>query len=182
MNVEDCFYVDSGLSYDGVPATAISGLDHLEGESVAVLADGNVVEGLTVASGAITLPQAASKVHVGLSYTPAIETLDVDTASPSDTLKANLVSISKVTIEVEKTRGGFVGPRLDGEVTGAIVYQEIKPRFESDSYDTISLKTYKQEVFVDPQWSKGGGIRIEQRSPLPMAILSVIPSVDVGGS
>ena len=60
--------------------------------------------------------------------------------------------------------------------------REIKPRFDSDNYDPIALKTYKQEVIIDPQWSKGGGLRIEQRDPLPMTILSVIPQIDVGGN
>jgi endo-alpha-1,4-polygalactosaminidase (GH114 family) len=179
---EDCFYVDSGLSYNGAPATSFSGLDHLEGEDVIVLADGYVVEGHTVSSGSITLATAASKVHVGLPYVPAIELLDIDVTSPTDTLKGKEVSVSKVIIEVEKTLGGWVGAKKDPNSGETAVFQEIKPRFVSDSYDALELKTYKQEVIIDPQWSKGGGVRIEQRAPLPMAILSVIPRVDVGGS
>ena len=182
IDAEDAFYVDSGLSYDGSAATTISGLNHLEGEAVDVLADGYEVTGLTVASGSITLSRAASKVHVGLKYTPVIETLDIDTNSPTETLKAKSVSVSKVYIEVEATRGGFVGARQDTNSGNSTTFQEIKPRFDSDGYNAIALKSYKQEVTIDPGWSKGGGIRIEQRSPLPMAILSVIPRVDVGGS
>ena len=178
---EDCFYVDSGLTYDGAPATVISDLGHLEGEAVAVLADGDEVTGLTVSSGAITLPRAASKVHIGLAYTPAIELLDIEQAS-TETLKSRSVSVSKVVVEVEKSRGGFVGPRKDGEDTTSIVFHEIQPRFISDSYDPITLKTYKAEVIIEPQWSRGGGVRIEQRSPLPLTILSVIPQVDIGGN
>ena len=180
ISSEDCFYVDSGLTYDGAPATVISGLDHLEGETVVILTDGYTVPDQVVTSGAITLQRAASKVHVGLSYTPVIETLDIDTPSPSQTVKSQSVSVSKVTIEVEKSRGGFVGPRQDNGSDAPM--SEIKPRFDSDNYDPIALKTYKQEVFIEPQWHKGGGLRIEQRSPLPLTILSVIPQVDVGGN
>tara|TARA_R110000737_G_scaffold73663_1_gene102520 strand:+ start:3706 stop:6027 length:2322 start_codon:yes stop_codon:yes gene_type:complete len=176
----NCFYVDSGLTYEGAPATIISGLGHLEGESVTILTDGYTVPDQVVSSGTITLERAASKVHVGLSYTPAIETLDIDTPSPSQTVKSQSVSVSKVTIEMEGSRGGFVGPRQDNDSTPPM--SEIKPRFDDDNYDPVALKTYKQEVFIQPQWSKGGGLRIEQRAPLPMAILSVIPQVDVGGN
>ena len=179
---EDCFYVDSGLSYDGSAITAVSGLDHLEGEEVIVLADGNVVEDLVVASGSITLPRAASKIHVGLQYIPAIETLDIDIPSAQDTLKSKSVSVSKVYIEVEKSRGGWVVPKSDVESGYTPTSFEIKPRFQSDGYDSIQLKTFKQEVIIDPLWSKGGGLRIEQRSPLPLSILSIIPDVDVGGN
>jgi hypothetical protein len=171
------FCVDSGLSYNGSSATIISGLDHLEGEDVAVLADGNEVTGMTVISGSITLPRAATVVHVGLAYLPVIELLDVDINSSSESIKANEISVSRVTIEVEKSRGGFVGPKLDGGLTGEMI--EIKPRFQSDGYETIELKTFKQSVDIVPGWSQGGGVRIEQRSPLPLTILSVIPKIDV---
>lgn len=177
-SADNAFCVDSGLSYNGAPTTAISGLNHLEGEAVAVLADGNEVTGLTVSGGAITLPRAASVVHVGLAYTPAIELLDIDSPGQT-TLKGREVSVSQVVIEVEKSRGGFIGPKLDAGGTGQML--EIKPRFDSDGYDAIALKTFKEEINIDPQWQKGGGVRIEQRSPLPLAILSVIPRVDISG-
>ena len=179
---EDSFYVDSGLSYDGVATTAISGLTHLEGKPVAVLADGYEIKNLIVASGAITLPTAASKVHVGLAYTPVIELLDIDTVSPTETLKSRSVSVSKVYIEVQNSRGGWVGPRVDVDSFTTATFYEIKPRYTGSGYDALSLKTQKLEVTIDPQWSKGGGVRIEQRSPLPLNILSVIPRVDAGGS
>lgn len=157
--------------------TSISGLSHLEGRAVAVTADGNEVTGLTVSAGAITLPRPAAVVHVGLAYTPAIETLDIDQPG-QQTFKSKHVSVSRVIIEVEKSRGGWVGPKNDDGTTGEMI--EIKPRFESDGYDAIALKDFKQEIDISPAWSRGGGIRIEQRSPFPLAILSVIPSVDVG--
>lgn len=181
-NAEDAFCVDSGLSYNGAPATVFTGADHLEGEEVIVLADGNVVEGITISGGGFTLDRAASKVHFGIPYVPAIELLDIDVASATDTVKAKSVSVSKVFIEFEKSRGGFVGTRQDATSGQDTTFQEIKPRFDTDGYDAIALKTYKGEVIVDPQWTKGGGLRIEQRSPLPMSILSVIPQVDIGGS
>lgn len=176
---EDCFYLDSGLTYDGEPVTVVSGLSHLESETVSILADGLVVNDQVVTGGEITLNRAASKVHVGLSYLPVIETLDIDTASPNQSMKSTSLSVSEVTLEVSGSRGGWVGPRKDD---GSLPdMSEIKPRFDADGYDPIALKTYKAEVYIQPQWSKGGGIRIEQRVPLPMAILSIIPQIDVGG-
>lgn len=179
-NAEDAFCVDCGLSYDGVAVSTVTGLDHLIGEEVAILADGNVVPNQVVdANGHLTLPVPASKVHAGLPYTPVLETLDLDTIG-AETLKSNSVSVAKVTLECEATRGGWVGARND--VGADIDMMEVKPRFDYNNYDTLALRTFKQEVFVPPQWSKGGGLRIEQRSPLPMAVLSVIPQVDVGGN
>lgn len=175
---EDCFYVDCGLSYDGAATTAISGLDHLEGEDVTVLADGYVVQDLTVASGAITLPFAASKVHVGLSYTPTLETLGIDSAQAS--YRGHVKSVSKVTLSLYKSRGGWVGPVNDvpGDDNDM---KEIPPRLESDGYGAPALRTGDQEIIVEAGWSEDGKVRIEQRDPLPMAILGITPDVVVGG-
>lgn len=64
--VEDSYFVDAGLTYDSTAATTITGLWHLEGESVVILADGARVPNQTVSEGSITLTTAASVVQVGL--------------------------------------------------------------------------------------------------------------------
>lgn len=69
------FYVDCGLTYSGSATTTISGLDHLEGETLVALADGDVVRDLVVSSGSVTLPRAASLVHIGLPYSAEARTL-----------------------------------------------------------------------------------------------------------
>jgi hypothetical protein len=172
---ENAFCVDSGLTYNGAPATTITGLDHLEGNFVSILADGVVVPIQQVVSGQITLPRAASIVHVGLRYVSSIETLDIDTVQQP--LRGKDLSVDKVTIEVQDSRGGRVGPVDD---TGSDML-EIKPRFDEDGYDPLDLRSYKAEIFIQPSWNKGGRIRIEQVDPLPLAILSIIPNVSLGG-
>lgn len=65
----DSFYGDCGSTYSGAPATTISGLTWLKGETVGVLADGtNVADHVVSNAGTITLAVAASKVQVGLRY------------------------------------------------------------------------------------------------------------------
>ncbi len=175
----DAFYVDSGLSYMGAPATTISGLGHLEGKTVTVLADGNEIPQQVVTSGTIILPRASSKVHIGLPYTAAIETLDIDLGQMVDPVRVKNVSVSRVDLVVEQSRGGHVGP-VPVFNQPASVLQEIKPRFDSDGYNNIQLKTFTEEVSIQPMWSKSGGIRIEQRSPLPLAILAATVDFQVG--
>ncbi|MCA8934524.1 MAG: hypothetical protein KDA49_18730, partial [Rhodospirillaceae bacterium] len=74
-----CF-VDASLEYDDAetPVTEVSGLDHLEGATVQILADGATVPDQVVSGGAITLPQAATRVQVGLGYTSRLTTLPIE--------------------------------------------------------------------------------------------------------
>ena len=174
---EDVFCVDSGLSYSGAATNTLSGLSHLEGETVVAVADGNVIKDLTVSSGSVSLPYEASKVVIGIPYTPAIELLDIDSSDSQNTLRAKPVTVSEITLEVEDSRGGFIGA-VGGSSDDMV---EIKSRSDSDGYDAISLTTSELRQSIMPEWGSGGGVRIEQRDPMPLAILSVIPHVSVGG-
>lgn len=64
----DAYYWDSLVTYSGVSTTTISGLDHLEGETVRVWADGVLQTDKTVSSGQITLDRASTTAQVGLGY------------------------------------------------------------------------------------------------------------------
>ena len=173
---EDAFIVDSGLTYDGAPATVISGLDHLEGEAVSVLADANVVNDLTVTSGAITLPNEASKVHIGLGYISDFETLDVDPVQSliqRDAFRGKPLNIAECIVKVKESRGGFIGP-------DAGKLNEFPSRVVGDSYDPLDLRTVEHRVSIEEDWSSNGKLFIRQTDPLPITILAVIPDVDVG--
>lgn len=174
---EDVWCVDCGLQYTGTAVTVITGLSHLEGKAVAVVADGNVVEGLTVDSGQITIPRESTKVTVGLSFLPALETLDIDPAALRDTYRGKEISVGKVRIDVQNSRGGWVGGIKDDGTADTLM--EIKPRFQSDGYNALTLKNYREEVVIQPDWGNSGKLRIEQRAPMPLAILAIIPNVDI---
>lgn len=170
---EDCFFVDCGLTYSGTAATSISGLDHLEGESVVALADGAYVPGLTVSSGSVTLPFAASKVHVGLPYTAEIETLPASIMlQDSGAARGRPHNITHAKVQLHKSRGVKMG------------HNELAP-MPSDTTDLAGandLRTGLFDVDLYPEWNPEGGIRIVQEYPLPMTVLGVVPEISIGRS
>ncbi|MFO1465870.1 MAG: hypothetical protein U1F35_05430 [Steroidobacteraceae bacterium] len=62
----DCFYVDAGLTYQGVATSHVSNLSHLEGQTVQVLGDGAVLPDCVVSAGAIDIARACSTINIGL--------------------------------------------------------------------------------------------------------------------
>ena len=174
-NIEDAVFLDSALTYTGSAATTISGLDHLEGETVNALADGNVVTGLTVTSGAITLAAAASTVTVGLPYTSRIETLPFEIAlGGGANSQGRRKTINKVIMRVLKSRGFQVGPDVDNLMdasslrTGAAAGSALEP------FSGLLVSN------VTPTWGEDVGVVFQQTLPLPMTILSVSPIATVG--
>lgn len=179
-DVTDAFFVDSGLTYAGSAATVMSGLSHLNGEEVVALADGNVVRGLTVSGGSVTLPNAATKVHIGLPMTATMQTLDLDLGAVQGlgTVQGRMKSVAEVTLRVEDTRGIWIGPR-DGERTDEWL-NEYKQRNTEAWNDAIQL--YTGDIRITPQWdwNTHGTVVVKQFDPLPMTVLAVMPDVVIG--
>lgn len=178
--VEDAFFVDSGLTYSGAAADTISGLDHLEGKTVAALADGNVVRDLVVDGGAVTLPFEAETVHVGLPYQATIKTLDIDLGQVRGlgTVQGRMKSISEVTLRVERTRGIWLGYADEARDSGKMV--EFKQRSTEAWNEAIGLLTGDLKITAMPHWSTGGNVVVTQFDPLPMTILAIMPDVTLG--
>jgi hypothetical protein len=178
--VEDAFFVDSGLTYSGIPADNISGLSHLEGKTVVALADGNVVRDLVVTSGAITLPFEASVAHIGLPYRSTIKTLDLELGSVKGlgTVQGRMKSISEVTFRVEKTRGVWLGTEDATRESGKMI--EYKQRSTEAWNEAIGMLTGDFRVTAMPNWTTGGNVVVTQFDPLPMTILAIMPDITLG--
>ncbi|MEP3275331.1 MAG: ubiquitin-activating E1 FCCH domain-containing protein [Stappiaceae bacterium] len=175
-DVEDAFFVDSGLTYDGTPADELSGLEHLEGEPVVALADGNVVQNLTVTGGLITLPYEAGKIHVGRQMIADIETLplDIGPVQGIGTIQGRLRTVPDIHMRVENSRGLFVGPDFDN-------LNEWKQRQTEHYGEPIDLYTGLMRIAPEPVWDDEGTLCVRQSYPLPMTVLSIMPDLVSGG-
>lgn len=89
-------YIADGSVRDKV--TSVSGLDHLEGETVKVLGDGAIQSDQTVSSGAITLDTAAAVIQVGLGYTHKMESLKITAGAVAGTTIGQTKKINKLAI------------------------------------------------------------------------------------
>lgn len=180
-SVEDAFFVDCGLTYTGAAATTISGLDHLEGEEVVALSNGNVVRNLTVSGGAVTLPQSTTKAHIGLPMVSALQTLDLDLGNVQGlgTVQGRMKSVAEVTLRVEKTRGIWTGPK-DGGRDDESRLVEYKQRSTEAWNEAIQLYTGDIRITPHWDWNTGGNMWVKQFDPLPMTILAVMPDVAIG--
>ncbi len=170
--VEDAFFIDAGITYDGAATTAISGLDHLEGETVNILADGAVVPPKVVASGAITLDEEASKVHVGLGFTSEILTLDLEAgANVGDTSQGKLKRISELIIRLYRTVGIEIGSASDN--TDIIPFRDSSMDMDAP----VPLFTGDKKVAFKSATARNTQIYIKQTQPLPMTVIALMPKV-----
>lgn len=113
---------DGSIQIDGTGYTAyvsggtatpvekvLSGLTHLEGETVSIYADGGVQPDEVVASGAITIDYYANVIHVGLPYTAILEPMKVETPQSDGTAQGRLKRVNKLILRFYKTLGCKIG-------------------------------------------------------------------------
>lgn len=154
--------------------TTLSGLWHLEGKTVSILANGDVLPQQTVTSGGITLERAASRVHVGLPYYSDLQTLPLD-AGPTQqgTMQGKKITIPFVTLRLERTRGLKAGPRETH-------LKEMKALITNYNTPT-AMVTGDYRMSIPGDWGGRGQLFLRQSDPLPATILGIIPEVQVGG-
>jgi hypothetical protein len=176
--IEDAFHVDCGVTYSGVAATTITGLSHLEGEAVAVLADGGVVSGLTVSGGQIILPNEASKVQIGLPMISRAITLPVAGPVSDGTLFGRRTSITAVhadTLHAGSLKVGAYG----SDEWEPMLYEQILPTGGELFGNAITLKTGFTHCQIEGSWAEGSGqIVMEVSDPLPAIVRSLVLQIE----
>lgn len=169
--LEDCFFVDSGAEYKGDYATTISGITHLEGQEVAILADGKVLPHQVVTDGKITLLNEARHVIIGLPITASLETLPVILQDKEGGMgRGKMKNICNVFVRVYQSSGIEMGPSEDQ-------MREYSHR-EREAYGTPpNVISREVGVLVPPEWSDGGQMFIRQKYPLPLTICALTGEV-----
>jgi hypothetical protein len=162
-------FLDSELSYSGSAVSTLSGLDHLEGQVVSILADGATHPNRTVSSGSITLDRSAKSVKVGLAYTSLLQTMRLNAGSQNGTSQGKTKRIYDITVRMFETIGVEVGPDLSN-------MERIPFRSSADLMDEgIPPFTGDKEVEFRGNYETDGFIFVRQTQPLPFTILSLYP-------
>lgn len=167
-DIKNAFFVDAGLTYNGSSTSTISGLNHLEGQSVSVLGDGAAQSNKTVTGGRITLDTAASVVQVGLAYNSDGQKLTTDAGAADGTAMGKTRRTHRVAFNLLNTLGFLLGPdfstldqiTLDDEDSGSF-----------DEANALYTGTTSQIISCDYDFDNNFCWR--QNQPLPGTILGI---------
>ena len=172
-NTIACNYLDSSLTLDttGTPVTVLSGLTHLEGMEVSVLADGNWQSNKTVSGGSITLDSPSEIIVVGLSSEWEMTPMKPEVQGPSGTAQGRIKRTIKFTLRLHKSLGIKYSLYEGSEYL-------LPDRTYGEAFDSEpSLFTGDKEVTLPGNWDRDGRFNIKGDSPFPVTILALIPDV-----
>lgn len=169
---EDAFFLDCGLTYDGASTLTITGLDHLEGLSVAILTDGAAHPNKTVASGGITLDRASEVVQIGLHRDMRVQLLPVELGSQNGANLGKIKRINHASFNVWQSLGGKQGPN------DAL----LSPLSTRQGSDPMNSAPPLQSGWIHKRFEGGHEdaptILVVQDQPFPMTIRAIAADVE----
>ena len=158
--------VDSGITGTvSTATTSVSGLSHLEGETVKLVINDAVFPDTTVSSGAISIsvPVGWSNVdiQVGLGYTSTLKTMRVEAGSQSGKAQGLKKRWNEVKVRLLNTTGVKIND------------DQLPFRTSSTPMSSgIGLFTGDKRV-TNLGWDRDGIIEIKQEQPLPLTVLGI---------
>ncbi len=170
----DWWYLDCAKRVNLLPeGSLVSGLAHLEGKVVDILADGAVSPARTVDGGSISLQSPAGRVVVGLPFVSKFCPMKLETQMPDGSSRGRKRRISTMYASFYKSLGGeFSGDRLQWNW---IYSREMR----ADMDDSPPVFTGDRELIVAGDYGRSADITIRQAQPLPLTILALTPIYDI---
>lgn len=149
-------------------ASTISGLDHLEGQTVGVIQDGGPGNDAVVTNGTITLDAQYSKVHVGFKYRGMIETLNLDSGGVTGSAQAKNRNLIGAAFRFLESLGSKFG-------TDPYKLEQLSFRSTADklSRPTPIFTGLKEQTYFDSWEQDIKRLVVIQDLPLPCTILSI---------
>ena len=172
--VKDAFYLDSGKVFSGSGMTSLSGLSHLNGKTVKILADGAVERGKVVVDGAVTLDAPANKAVVGLAFDSVLSPMPIELELQNGQSILRKKTVSELRLRVYNSVGGRV--RCGGDY-----WQRIISRDVLEDYMDSAIVPKDDVVLLNmvPGHETSTTIEIAQNDPLPFNLTSLVATYDV---
>ena len=171
-DLEEIHFVDSGLTYSGSSTSTLSGLDHLEGETVKIIINGATHPDKVVSSGSISLDIATTDAVVGLGYDSLLKTMRIDEGG-GITDQTKTKRIYDVTVRFFETVGAKVGPNENT--------LDIIPFRDSSAAMTapVPLFTGDKSTEFPSDYGTDGFVVVKQDQPLPMTVLAIYARLEL---
>lgn len=161
--------------------TTITGLSHLEGATVQIFADGAVQNTKTVSSGAITLDDAASVVHVGLSYERRFKSLKLAYGAQSGSAVGQEKNVGDVILVLLETAEGALSLATEEDGTeGSFTELDLRDATEVGD-NPVPFFTGEKPLGVSAGHDEDIRIIVKGTAPVPSTVLGISPELDVSG-
>lgn len=161
-DVNDAYFVDCGITYDSTATTTITGLGHLEAETVYVLGDGAVQDSQTVSGGQISI-DSASTVQVGLPFTAQLKTMPLSYMA-TQTIHGRIKRVNEVIVDFYRSGDFYIGRDTTDKELVSIDGMENSEDVDND----------ENRITFPLGYDRLGKILVYQQSPEPLTLVAIM--------
>ncbi|MDR3176017.1 MAG: hypothetical protein LBU06_05745 [Desulfovibrio sp.] len=165
-------FLDCALTYEGTPIGSVSGLEHLEGQSAGVFAEGATQPPRVVRDGRITLDRPASLVTVGLPYTAELETMPVEIIGRDGTSVGRKKYVNGVNVLFRDTMGVEIA--LNEGKFETVKWRTTEP-YGKPPAPFSGIRSVTLAALAELQAT----VRLRSEGPTPVTVLAVMASMEV---
>lgn len=156
-----------------IKVQTLVGLGHLEGRTVSVFADGNVLPNVVVTGGLVKIQEPAADVLVGLPIVADIQSLYADLPGEPMTSQGKRKRVAALTVRVAETRGLKVGHDFNS------LFPFKERAFEAMGQPILPI-TGDERIALMPLYDRKAQVCIRQDQPLPATVLALVPEIEMG--
>lgn len=166
-------YISGGIAEK--VTDVVTGLDHLEGETVAVVADGARLTDQVVDGGEVALEQYGNTIHVGINVRRRMKLMRLEGGGQTGPSQGKLKRVSDLVLRFYKTAGLLRTGRADSDES----LQRMVFRRDADpaGYAT-PLFSGDYPLSFPGAWDRNADVWIVAEDPLPVTILAVMPEFE----
>lgn len=169
-DLADAWFVDAALAYSGSATSTLSGLGHLVGQTVSILANGAVHPPRVVAAGgSVTLDYAVTKAVVGLPFTARLETMNLEAGAADGTAQGKRQRVHRVVLRLFQSIGveiGWPGGALD----------DVPWRTPADPMGSPpALFSGDKRISPPFDWDDQARLVVQSQLPTPLTIVALMP-------
>jgi len=161
------------------PVTTLSGLWHLEGQSVTVLGDGKVLGPFTVTLGSIALPVGVTRAIVGLPFKCVAQTMPISSADVViDDKRKRVVGVNVRRYESKGLKIGRTLSKLYS--TRQKTRETLGSAADTLTGEAVPLESVNEYLGIEPFWDPEGQFYLVQDTPQPSTALGLVVDLEVG--
>lgn len=177
LELTDAWFQHCAVRYQGAAASELSGLDHLEGETVTAWTNLGAFTNLAVSGGAITLPAAVTSAITGLDATPDqyFDTMDIVVGTPDGGDEGRLRSHRATGVRVHQSAGGTF--QVFGTHSGEQRETPTQPLFNLRAFEAATLRNGVFELAGHKGWNHQAWLRFAPEPGAPLTVVSRTPTM-----
>jgi hypothetical protein len=173
---EQVWHADAAIEKTGTFST-ITGLAHIEGKEVVIIADGSEMPPQRVTSNSVSVPPGTLHAVVGLPYESMIQPMPFEVPLQDGTAQGRKFKVTELVVVLYKSQAGQYGDSLT-----APFYPLITRQATDDPNTAPPAFTGMKRLTTMSQYKDDASVVVKTSSIMPLNVLSLIPTLDVYGT